>query len=197
MALQSIELTSAERNLLEYIFGTLASTKADTARMVKAIRTAFETKSVNKRIDKYDIQARRMGLPPLSWGNLVDPNDYLEGLDDLLAELKDSFAGQEGHPTKEEQADVERLGKLMRKFEGIIETRTFTLDSLYLRWLRDLLTDKVDLSKRHITNQMGQVTESIVPPNPDQIAVFSGLTDKIDDAVKAAAKQEVPGGDKS
>ena len=196
MALQRVEITSAERNLLEYIFGTLPSVKADSARMVKAIRVAFETRSVNQRIDKYDAQARRLRLPPLSWGNLVDPDGHVEDLEELLTELKESFDGQEGHPTKEEQADAEKLGKLIRKFKGIAETRTFTLDDLYLRWLRDLLNDKVDLSKRH-TNQMGQVMESIVPPNPDQIAVFSGLADKIGDAVAGKPAAPPLEGDKS
>jgi len=196
MTIQSIELTSAERNLIEVIFGNLTKTKADTARMVKAVRTAFETRAINRRIEKFDGKARKAGIAPLSWDNLVDPADYLESLGEVVDELNESLPSEDGKENQAREAAldrVEKLGKLVKRFEGIVEdTRTFTIDDLYLRWLRDLMINEVDLSKRVTMGPNGVFSESIVPVGQDQIEVFAALVEKVGDAVAAA-----PAGEKS
>jgi hypothetical protein len=194
VSLQSIELTSAERNLIEVIFGMLSSTKADTARMAKAVRTALETKAINKRIEKFDGKAREVGIVQLSWDNLMDPADYLEALGEFIAEQKKSLLrdDEEGPARAEKLARVERLDKLVKRFEGIVETRTFTIDDLYLKWLRDLMIEKVDLSKRIVMNPSGSFSEALVPVNQDQLEVFATLVDKICEVIARGAQPNAP-----
>ena len=185
MTLKTIQLTFAERNLLEFFFGTMSSVKPETALMVKSIRKAFDTKPVAKALDKFNSKSAAAGLAPLQWSDVIDTSDYAEMLAESTSEVKASSSPTEApEAAAAREKRIERLNKLAERL-GKIDTaaRDYTIDSMYLAWLRDEALGKYDLAKRVVPDRQGGTKQIDLPASVDQIEVFADLLEK----VKAAA----------
>ena len=111
------------------------------------------------------------------------PDDYAAFVAIDWADEKHAFSLQVAGQAKKETG-IQKLIERLHELNGAGE---FSVDTLYVRWLRDLMNDpaKVDLARRVSVNQAGQVNESSVPPSPDMIEAFADLLEKLGDALAA------------
>lgn len=191
MALKTISLTFAERNMVEFVFGSLTSVKQSDAGMVKSIRKTLDTKTVVKTLEKFNHKATEIGLAGLDWGDIIDSTDYAETLAEIMAEVQAApLKDDKPETAAARDKQLERLRRLAERLAKI-DTNTFTsqveyhLDDVYLKWLRDLFGEKFDLAKRTVPNGQGGTHQIDLPPSVDQIDVFAGLVDKVNAAIVA------------
>ena len=185
MSLVQITLSMAQQNLVEVVFNSLQSVKAEVAPMVKHIRKGLGTKDTRKRIDRFNNAAIHLGFAVLSWSDLVDPSDYGEFLEEQLELATQAVLDTGEQKTATLGKRVGSIAKLAEKLHHMSEEQEFSVDTLYLRWLRDLVNDpaKIDLARRVSISPNGQVHEMIVPPSADMIEVFAELLEKLGDAL--------------
>ena len=188
MALVQITLTRAQQNLIEVVFNSLQSVKAEVAPMVKHIRKDLGTKDTRKNVDRFNAAAMKLGFAGLSWSDLVDNSDYQEFLEGQLDPIKKvAEKPEEKEKTDARLKQIKDLEKLIDKLHGFNGEQEFSIDMIYLRWLRDLVNDpaKVDLARRVFVSPDGQIQETTVPPSADMIEVFADLLERLGDAIAA------------
>jgi hypothetical protein len=181
MTLKPISLTFAERNMLEFYFGSMTSVKAADAAMVKAIRKAFDSKTVIKTLDKFSRKAAEVGMPGLGWGDVVDTADYAEMLEEVTADAKDApLKDDKPETAAAREKQLERLDQLAERLAKIDTAEAeYHLDDVYLKWLRDAFGEKYDLAKRTVGDGQGGTRQIDLPVPVDQIEVFANLVDKV------------------
>lgn len=173
MAVRTLKLTLAERQMVSILVAEPRDGKIDSARMVRHVREKLELRQSMRLLNRVNKQLKEYELPELGWEDLSDPSSLLEQVKELLSRAT----------VAEEQRELETLLDMIRGIQQAGEQAgEYTLDDVYLTWLRDLIVDK-DWLKPQKVRQDGHV-EEVTPVAPSALLeTFADVADIVSSAL--------------
>ncbi|MBD3322767.1 MAG: hypothetical protein GF350_16820 [Chitinivibrionales bacterium] len=169
MALQKVSLTFAERcclaQALERQSGTL-----ENARHIKEIRRRFELRSATRDLDLVNLGLGRFSRRA-DWDEI---NEGFAPISEWVDRERDKIR-DEDKSTKV----IAVLDDLSDQIERVdLNARTFTIDSAYIRWIREVAFDDLDWSLVKEKTEMG-IREVQLPVEGALMETYASLDEAL------------------
>jgi hypothetical protein len=170
-----VELSFAERCCLSDV---LQRQKGDieTARHIREIRQRFDLRDATRVLDKVNLELRRIGRVA-TWDEI---NENLVPLLEWVITEEARFDQDEKAKNRDEILDALRQVKKWIE-KARLERRSFTIDSAYVRWIKEKGFEGIDWSKVRIKTPTG-VQEKTLDVDLGRMEAFASL----DEALTAA-----------
>lgn len=187
MALKSIELTFAERVVGQQALDYVEKADSKAALHLREIRRRLEFREATRLLDKLNEKAGEFGLA-VTW--------------DELAENLTSFIERINEKLEEEKVEAEqmKLEKLRERTQRLASGPTsFTIDEMYLKFLRDDVFSRVDW-KKGLASEQNPMTGAVrtveitLPFPPAKLDIYADLVDEVNAAINRPSIEETKGG---
>jgi hypothetical protein len=182
MALKKVGLTFAERVCLSDALQRQPG-DIEVARYIKEIRQRFELRRATQTLDKVNLTLRRINRVSM-WDEI---NENFAPLLEWIAEEQDRVRRNEKMENRDEILGVlSEVEDLVGKSD--LSAREFTIDSAYLRWMREVAFSNIDWSKVRIRTPAG-VQERVLDVDLGRMEAFASLDEALANARPAQEEE--------
>lgn len=168
MSLQKVELTFAERcclsQALEKQHGTL-----ENARHIKEIRQRFDLRTATRALDLINL-----GLGRLK--RRADWDEITEAFESIVEWIDQQRDRLDAEKDKETLQVLDEIGEQIERAD--LGARSFTIDSAYIRWIRESAFDGLDWSKVKQRTEMG-IREVQLPVELGLMETYASLDEAL------------------